>query len=475
MPAPSPTKSDTACAIVWFRDDLRIADNPALDAAMRRGLPVIAVYVLDETSHGIRLLGGAARWWLHHSLERLGESLKALGVPLVLRRGAALAVLGDLAGSSGAVAVAWNRRYGAAEIAVDTAVKAALTKSGVEVESFAGHLLHEPWTLKPASGPHYKVFTAFWKAARVSAEPRRPLPAPKALQPIDRDISSDTLDDWRLLPRQPDWSGGLADAWTPGEAGARDRLDRFLDESLTGYTRLRDRPDHVATSMLSPHLRFGEISPFQVWHSALARGDDSGVDKFLSEIGWREFSWHLLFHNPGLTNSNLNRTFDRFAWRDDTDGLDAWRRGRTGFPIVDAGMRQLWTTGWMHNRVRMIAASFLIKNLMIDWRQGEAWFWDTLVDADAANNPASWQWVAGSGADAAPFFRIFNPVLQGRKFDPQGAYVRHWIPEIADLSDAHVHEPWKAPDFSDCGYPAPIVDHAVARYRALDAFKALKR
>ena len=474
MPVPSPASIGHTCTVVWFRDDLRISDNPALDAAVRRGRPVVAVYVLDETSDGIRPLGGAARWWLHHSLGRLGDRLRELGVPLVLRRGAALASLTDLVKSTGATAVTWNRRYGSAEIAVDTAVKTALANSGVQVESFAANLLHEPWTLKPTSGPHYKVFTAFWKAARSSGPPRPPLPTPGGTEPADRDIPSDALEDWQLLPRQPDWSTGLAATWTPGEDGARERLGCFLDQDLPGYTRLRDRPDHAATSMVSPHLRFGEISPFQVWQAALARGDESGVDKFLSEIGWREFSWHLLFHNPGLASTNLNPRFDRFPWRDDDDGLDAWQGGRTGYPIVDAGMRQLWTTGWMHNRVRMIAASFLIKDLMIDWRRGEAWFWDTLVDADAANNPASWQWVAGSGADAAPFFRIFNPTLQGRKFDPNGAYVRRWIPEIADLPVSLVHEPWKVTTGDAGGYPAPVVDHAVARRRALDAFKGLK-
>lgn len=474
MSAAASPATKSPCSIVWFRDDLRIADNPALDAAVRRGRPVVAVYVLDEVSEGIRPLGGAARWWLHHSLDRLGRSLDALGIPFVLRRGRAVDLLKDLAASTGATLVTWNRRYGGAEVAGDTAVKSALAGSGVAVESFAANLLHEPWTLKPASGPYYKVFTAFWKAARGSGAPRRPLPAPKGLERPDVTTASDTLEDWQLLPRRPDWSDGLAETWTPGEDGARERLGRFLDQSLSGYAVLRDRPDHSATSMISPHLRFGEISPFQVWHSALARGEDSGVDKFLSEIGWREFSWHLLFHNPHLATTNLNRRFDRFPWRGDAEGLAAWQHGRTGFPIVDAGMRQLWTTGWMHNRVRMIAASFLIKDLMIDWRQGEAWFWDTLVDADAANNPSSWQWVAGSGADASPFFRVFNPVLQGRKFDPDGAYVRHWIPEIAHLPDSHVHEPWKAPDFGDCDYPGPIVDHGVARNRALDAFKSLK-
>jgi len=466
-PVPPPT-------IVWFRDDLRLADNPALDAAVSRGTPVVAVYVLDEQSPGIRPLGGAARWWLHHSLEALATALRGLRIPLVLRRGPAEAVIGDLAAATGADRIVWNRRYGGPEIAIDKAIKTALTDAGIAVESFAASLLYEPWTLKPSTGPYYKVFTAFWKAARASQHPRTPLPVPDRAPGGSVDVPSDLLDDWGLLPKAPDWSGGLADTWTPGEAGAQERLQTFLEGTVNDYAQSRDRPDRDATSMLSPHLRFGEISPYQVWHATLARDDSSGADKFLSEIGWREFSWHLLFHKPDLATTNIDSRFDRFAWHRDQDGLRAWTNGRTGFPIVDAGMRQLWHTGWMHNRVRMIAASFLIKDLMIDWRDGEAWFWDTLVDADAANNPASWQWVAGSGADASPFFRVFNPVLQGQKFDPDGTYVRRWVPELADTSVKTLHEPWKATGGTVENYPAPIVDHARARQRALDAFKALK-
>ncbi|WP_436641411.1 cryptochrome/photolyase family protein [Microbaculum sp. FT89] len=460
MPVPSNTQ---ACSIVWFRDDLRIADNPALDAAVRRGLPVVALYVLDEESAGIRPLGGATRWWLHHSLTRLRESLTAIGIPLVLRRGAAEPVLTDLAASINASLVTWNRRYGGPEVAIDTRVKSALNDNGVTVESFAANLLYEPWTLKPASAPYYRVFTPFWKAARAAGPPRRLVPAPGALPapvspPLESPPPGDRLDDWTLLPRSPDWSGGLAAMWVPGEDGARAHLKRFLDGGLADYARLRDRPDKDATTMMSPHLRFGEISPNQIWHAVQSRGDGLGADKLLAEIGWREFSWHLLYHNPDLATRNLDARFDRFPWRDDPQGLRAWQRGQTGYAIVDAGMRQLWATGWMHNRVRMIAASFLIKDLMIDWRAGEAWFWDTLVDADMANNPASWQWVAGCGADAAPFFRVFNPTLQAEKFDPDGAYVRQWLPERAGGDT-----------------PARIVDHAAARRRALEAFKALKQ
>ncbi len=445
----------TGCSLVWFRDDLRVSDNPALDAAARRERPVVGVYVLDEQSTGIRPLGGAARWWLHHSLERLAESLDKLNIPLVLRRGRAGAILPELAISAGASFVAWNRRYGGPEAAVDTEAETTLKGFGIAVESFAASLLHEPWSLKPATAPHYRVYTPFWKAALSASEPRRPLPAPRAVPGFEGAIPSQTPEDWGLSPREPDWSGGLAETWAPGEAGALARFERFVDSGIAGYSRLRDRPDLGATSMLSPHLRFGEISPHQVWHAVRGHGEGAGADKFLGELGWREFCWHLLFHNPDLATRGLDGRFDEFPWRDDSDALAAWQRGRTGYGIVDAGMRQLWTTGWMHNRVRMIAASFLVKDLLIDWRAGEAWFWDTLVDADAANNPASWQWVAGCGADAAPFFRVFNPDLQQRKFDPDGAYVGRWTG--GDV------EPAKR-----------IVDHAAARERALAAFRATK-
>mgnify|MGYP000403933845 CR=1 FL=1 len=472
----------TDCTIVWFRDDLRIADNPALLAAERRSAPTLAVYVLDEDSDGIRPLGAASRWWLHHSLESLGRSLARLGVPLLLRRGPAADVVPDLARVARAGAVYWNRRYGGPEISVDKAVKTTLRDEGRTVESFAARLLHEPWALKPASGPGYKVFTPFWKAARQSGDPRNPLPAPQRMSGARVEVASDWLADWALLPSAPDWSGGLAETWTPGEDGARNRLERFLDEAIGSYARERDRPDIDATSMLSPHLRFGEISPHQVWHAVHGFRTGESANKFLSEIGWREFSWHILFHTPDLAERNFSAKFDAFPWRNDPDGLKAWQRGRTGYPIVDAGMRQLWTTGWMHNRVRMVAASFLVKHLLIDWRQGERWFWDTLVDADAANNPSGWQWVAGSGADAAPYFRVFNPTLQGEKFDPDGAYVRHWVPELAGLPTKHIHAPWTAPErvLRDAGmelgatYPEPVVPHAQARERALASFRSLK-
>ncbi|MCE1235683.1 MAG: DNA photolyase family protein [Hyphomicrobiales bacterium] len=472
-------------AVIWFRDDLRLDDHPALDAVARDGRPVVALFVLDEVSPGLRPLGSASRWWLHRSLAALADDLGRLGVPLVLRRGPASIVVPALVAEIDAGLVAWNRRYGGGEMAIDRDLKATLRERGVEARSFQASLLFEPMALRTATGGPYRVFTPFWRAARAAPPPRPPLAAPTALRPRDAEAASDRLADWRLLPSGPDWSGGLAETWRPGEAGARDRLRRFLDTGIYSYSLDRDRPDLEAASRLSPHLRFGEISPFRIWAevAAFAARPDApiaSIDKFLSEIGWREFSHHLLFHFPDLATRNFQARFDAFPWRDDPAFFDAWRTGRTGLPIVDAGLRQLWRTGWMHNRVRMIAASYLVKHGLVDWRDGERWFWDTLVDACPANNPAGWQWVAGSGADAAPYFRIFNPVTQGAKFDPDGVYVRRWVPEIAALPTRVLHAPWTADaaTLASAGvrlgfdYPRPIVDHAFARARALDAFAA---
>lgn len=481
MPVPPPPH--VAPSLVWFRDDLRLTDNPALHAATQQGRAVIALYVLDEESPGLRRLGGAARWWLHRSLASLAEDLETIGVPLVLRQGRAGQVLRDLAGETGVGAVYWNRRYRPAEVAVDTAVMSDLRAAGCEVVSFQANLLFEPWTMQTGSGQPFRVFTPFWKAARAKGVARAPLPTPRPVSNRAPAHRSEPLADWALLPTRPDWAGEIAAAWTPGEAAAKAGLAEFLDGALPRYARERDRPGIDGTSRMSPHLRFGEISPFQIWHATIARKNASGVDKFLSELGWREFSWHLLHHFGDLEIRNVNQKFDAFPWRDDEAGFRAWTRGLTGYPIVDAGMRQLWRTGWMHNRVRMVAASFLIKHLMIDWRRGEEWFWDTLVDADPANNPASWQWVAGSGADAAPYFRVFNPMLQGEKFDPAGTYVRKWVPELARLPDRWIHRPWEAPPAHlesaavvlGETYPNPLVDHASSRRRALDAFAGLGR
>ncbi|WP_448002936.1 cryptochrome/photolyase family protein [Agromyces bauzanensis] len=447
-----------APTIVWFRDDLRVADHPALAAAADRGAPVVCVYVLDETSPGIRPLGGAAKWWLHGSLTALAGAIEALGGTLVLRRGAAARVIRSLVDETGAAAVFWNRRYGGPEREFDTALKAELTDRGVEARSFAASLLFEPWTIRTGQGTPFSVFTPFWRACARAAEPRHPLPAPEEIEGTA--ATGDSLDDWGLLPTRPDWAEGLREAWTPGADAGHARLADFVAEDLAGYDEGRDRPALGATSRLSPHLRWGELSPFEVWHAVRERrsGGGAGAARFLTELGWREFAWHVLFHAPDLATRNWRAEFDAFPWPLlDEDALRAWQQGRTGVPLVDAGMRELWATATMHNRVRMVVASFLTKNLLIDWRRGEEWFWDTLVDADAASNAFNWQWVAGSGADAAPYFRVFNPELQATKFDPDGEYVRRWVPEAG--TDAS---------------PEPIVDLRESRAAALAAYERVK-
>ena len=470
-------------AIVWFRDDLRLFDHPALTAGVKANA-LLCIYVLDEDSPGFRPHGGASRWWLAQSLRALDASLRTRGQRLVLRRGKAADIVPSLARETGATHVYWNRRYDRPGIAADDAVIAALKAQGVTGGTFPGSVLVEPGKLLTKDGGPMRVFTPFWKRLLSLGDPRTPLPAPKTLPP-PVDVASDRLDDWHLEPARPDWAGGLRATWTPGEAAARERLAHFLD-CIQGYADERDRPDKPSTSRLSPHLRFGEISPTAIVHAARFAMDHGApsrdIEKFLSELGWREFSCHLLHHFPDLATKNLQSRFDAFPWRADDPALKAWQRGRTGYPIVDAGLRELWHTGWIHNRVRMVVASFLIKHLLMDWRRGEQWFWDTLVDADPANNAASWQWVAGSGADAAPYFRIFNPVLQGERFDPRGAYVRQWVPEIAALPDRFIHKPWMASPLElaeakialGTTYPAPIVDHDMARKRALAAFERVK-
>jgi deoxyribodipyrimidine photo-lyase len=481
--------ASSAPALMWFRDDLRLADNAALTAAAASGRPVVALYVLDDGSDR-RPLGGASRWWLHQSLDALSRNLAERDVPLVLMRGTAEDAVPAVVAATRAVEIHWSRRIGAKERAVDAALKASLSESGVRAYSHPGHLLVEPWTVRPKSGDFFRVFTPFWRAVRERLDDLpAPLPVPRLRGGSAPNVGV-ALDALGLEPISPDWAGGLRETWKPGEAGARDRLSRFLDRALARYADERDVPSAAATSELSPHLRFGEVSASTVWHavSHAAAADPRsarGAEKYLSELGWREFSYNLLFHAPDLDRANFQPRFDGFPWRpanETDDAVEAWRRGRTGYPVVDAGMRQLWATGTMHNRVRMVVASFLVKHLLVDWRVGEAWFWDTLCDADPANNPASWQWVAGSGADAAPYFRIFNPVTQGRKFDPDGTYVKRWVPEIAGLPAGVVHAPWIAPEETLRGsgivlghtYPRPVVDHDAARRRALEAFGSLK-
>lgn len=481
--------SRSSGVLIWFREDLRLSDNPALDVAISSGEPVTALYVFEDAPRGGRGLGGASLWWLAQSLRAFAEDCAALGLPFAIRRGQAAKEVRAAIDEAGVSRIVWNRRYDAASIAIDSSLKDELTSNGYEVDSFNARLLHEPWEVASKAGTPLKVYSPYWRAAQALGAPRDPIAKPsKAKIKPGAKLIGLSVDELELEPTKPDWSGGMREAWRPGEAGAAKALKRFIEESLKGYGEGRDRPDRNGTSRMSPYLRFGEISPYQLWHAverAEADGEASGsdVEKYRSELGWREFSYHLLYNFPDLATENFNDRFDAFPWpKPDDRHRKAWRKGLTGYPIVDAGMRQLWSTGWMHNRVRMVAASFLIKHLMIDWRDGEDWFWDTLVDADPANNAASWQWVAGSGADAAPYFRVFNPSLQGQKFDPKGDYVRAFVPELAKLPAKHIHEPWNAPEdvLKSAGvtlgetYPRPIVDHGESRDRALAAFGKLK-
>lgn len=450
--------------IVWFRQDLRLSDNPALRAAAASGAPLICLYILDDAAPDDWKMGGASRWWLHHSLVALKKSLNG---KLVLRRGDALAVLNSIVDQSGADTVMWNRCYEPFAVARDARIKSALIAEGIAVQSFNGALLHEPWELKTGGGTPFRVFTPFWKTMR-QLPVEAPHPAPRNLH--FHSVRSEKLKSWKLLPARPNWAKRFD--WAPGEGSAQRALYEFLDH-VSDYQRMRDRPDRNGSSRLSAHLHWGEISPRQVWHAVRTHGQNEGSGTFLKELGWREFCAQLLFHNPDLPDKPLNARFAKFKWRHSEKDYHAWTHGQTGIPIVDAGMRQLWQTGWMHNRVRMIVASFLVKHLGIHWRRGEEWFWDTLVDADLANNSANWQWVAGCGADAAPFFRIFNPVLQGEKFDPDGAYVRRFVPDLKDVPKKYIHRPWDAPD-PPKNYPAPIVDLAKGRDRALASFASLE-
>jgi deoxyribodipyrimidine photo-lyase len=477
-------------ALVWFRQDLRLQDNPALSAAVRRGGPVVPVFVLDPEGEGRWAAGAASRWWLHHSLEALGASLRGRGSRLVLARGDSLRELTRLAGLTGAGAVYWSRRYEPAALARDETIAASFAAAGIEARSYNSALLFEPHGIANRQGGPFQVFGPFWRHC-LGLEVERPvrlgtsrLAAPRAWPR--------SLDPVRLglLPTTR-WDSGLAGTWKPGEDAASARLRRFISGALEGYAEQRDRPGLDGTSMLSPYLHFGEIGPRQVWSALRALSSDTGVFPpgngarvFLSEIGWREFAHHLLFHFPHAPERPLRPAFRRFPWARDPGGalFRAWREGRTGYPIVDAGMRQLWETGWMHNRVRMIAASFLVKHLGVPWTKGADWFWNTLVDADLANNTLGWQWSAGCGADAAPFFRIFAPVRQGLRFDPSGAYVRRWVPELAAMPAEFIHRPWEAPAGTlaasgmrlGASYPVPIVDHARARAAALSAYENMR-
>lgn len=475
--------------LLWLRRDLRLTDNPALQAALAGEAAVIPVYIHDDASEAPWAPGGAARWWLHHSLAALDAALRERGSRLILRSGDSLGVLETLCTETGASAVHWNRCYEPTAIARDTRIKQALQARGLAVHSHKAALWREPWELRTGGGDPYRVFTPFWRSLGAQLPELQISPAPARLPPPPASLASQPLAELRLLPRL-NWADGFAAHWQPGEAGALQKLQDFVTAPMRDYQQQRDFPAQPGVSRLSPHLHFGELSPQQARAAALRvagsqAASQGGAEHFLRELGWREFAHHLLYHFPTTPETPLYDKFAPFPWLTPkvyAEDLRAWQRGRTGIPIVDAGMRELWLSGWMHNRVRMVVASFLTKNLLIPWQEGARWFWDTLLDADLANNTLGWQWSAGCGADAAPYFRIFNPVLQSQKFDAQGQYLRRWLPELAGLPDALIHAPWTAtpPQLAAAklrlgqDYPLPIVDLAASRQRALEAYGQIK-
>ena len=473
-------------ALIWFRQDLRLSDNPALCHALENGYAIIPVYILDDDNAGQWKRGGASRWWLHQSLQSLNKDLRE---HLVFRVGKADEVLPELIGDTGAQAVFWNRCYEPWRIKRDEGIKAGLKDNGLECATFNGSLLWEPWEVSKDDGTPYRVFTPYYRKGCLKIrDPEEPLERPERISYAGHTADKGSLDDLKLMPKIK-WYEDMDALWSPGEDGAHTRLKAFLEDGLNDYKQGRDRPDKDFVSRLSPHLHNGEISPRQVWYEAKTYAaansvSEKNIDHFCSELGWREFSYYLLYHFPHITWENFQEKFNDFPWKaQDSADLERWRRGQTGIPIVDAGMRQLWKTGWMHNRVRMIVASLLVKNMLIHWHRGEEWFWDCLVDADLASNSASWQWVAGSGADAAPYFRIFNPLTQGEKFDPEGDYVREYVPELSKMPKKYIHKPWDTPSdiLENAGvtlgdsYPEPIVDLKQSREEALEAFQSIKK
>ena len=463
---------------MWFRLDLRLADNPALRAAAETGLPVVPIFIWSPDEEEPPP-GAASRWWLHHSLSRLDESLRARGSRLIIRRGPAADTLLSFANEAGAGHVFCNRVYEPAALAREADLTAQLQSGGVALHSFNSSLLFDPGSLRTTAGGMFHVFTPFWRACwNQRGSLRQPEQPPKKLCAPLRWPQSLAISDLELQPKI-DWAGGIRASWTPGEQPATARLRAFAKEPVSRYDQDRDRMDRDGTSRLSPHLHFGEISPVQIWHALV---DQPGAQPYLRQLIWREFSYHLLVERPDTITQPFYPQFHNFPWHNNARWLKAWHRGRTGYPVVDAAMRQLWTTGWMHNRARLIVASFLVKHLLIPWQKGADWFLDTLVDADLANNTMGWQWTAGCGVDAAPYFRVFNPVLQGEKFDPDGEYVRRWVPELGALPTQWIHKPWTAPPLAlaeakvDLGksYPHPLVDHAEARDAALAAFQSMK-
>ena len=473
-------------ALIWFRRDLRLADNTALHAALDSNMRPVPVYIHDPA---LSPEGAAGKWWLYHSLHALQQDLRRIGSDLLILTGNSHTELMTAALACNASHVFWNRRYEPAAVAQDTATLTKLDKAGLEVQSYPGNLLREPWTLAKREGTPYRVFTAFYRELTTSTPVDTPLPAPDALPPLPDTLpGSLTPDDLGLLPLVR-WDAAFPEHWQAGEAGAWQRLADFTHDALADYAENRDRPDLPDTSRLSPHLHFGEISPRQIRHfieDHLRHHDEPGLvaaaESWLRQLAWREFGHHLLWHYPETAEHPMDGRFGNFPWREDPAGLRAWQSGQTGIPLVDAGMRELWATGWMHNRVRMVAASLLTKNLLIPWQTGAAWFMDTLLDADLANNTLGWQWTAGCGVDAAPYFRVFNPVRQGERFDPDGSYVRRWVPELAQLPAKWIHQPWSAPPkvLTEAGvspgetYPTPVVDLAESRKAALSAWEQIR-
>lgn len=476
--------SKTKPTILWFRSDLRLADNSALVEAIRLGAPVVPVFIWAPQESGAWSPGAASRWWLHQSLASLQESLEAVGSRLILRSGEdSLAELRRLIDETGAERVLWNRRYQQPQRDVDAQVKRELRVDGVEVESFNSTLLNEPHTVCTGSGDPYKVYTPYWKKVK-DREVEVPVQANlKQLHAPEKWPQSEPLPALDLMPKIT-WYTGMAQRWQVSEVAAQQRLDAFLQGPVEQYQSDRDRPDYEGTSSLSPYLHWGQIGPRQVVAALAERCDlkQSGPLTYLKELYWREFAYNVLYHFPQTPDQPLRSEYASFPWKHDADVLRAWQTGRTGYPIVDAGMRQLWQTGWMHNRVRMIVSSLLVKHLLHDWKQGARWFWDTLVDADLASNTLGWQWSGGCGADAAPYFRIFNPIIQGKKFDPDGDYVRRYVPELAALASEYIHTPWEAPAavLVSAGiqlgesYPVPVIEHQKGRERALAALAQFK-